>query len=118
MAGHLGQERRSTTQQSESAVLGAVGRGLFPKSVPAWGTERAALVPGSRPTNGRDNFFIHGGLEPGSVGCIDLGPNEKAYFDAVRSTGGAQESVALLQRSHRGQSAKPVSASTQPEGAS
>ncbi len=61
--------------------------GPFPHSIPAWGTERVALVPKSTPTNGRNNFFIHGGLTPGSAGCIDLGPNEKAYFDALRSTG-------------------------------
>lgn len=75
------------------AAMGTVGRGRFPKSLPAWGTERAALVPKSAPTNGRGNFFIHGGVEPGSAGCIDLGPNEKAYFDAIRSTGESSHDV-------------------------
>jgi hypothetical protein len=62
-------------------------RGRFPGSMPAWGTERVSLVPSFAPTNGRNNFFIHGGVTPGSAGCIDLGPNEKVYFDALRSTG-------------------------------
>lgn len=71
------------------AVVGLIPgkHGLFPHSIPAWGTERVALVPKSTLTNGRDNFFIHGGLTPGSAGCIDLGPNEKVYFDALRSSG-------------------------------
>lgn len=75
------------------ATKGVVRRGLFPGSLPAWGTERVQLVPDSNPTNGRGNFFIHGGLAPGSAGCIDLGPNERAYFDAVRSTGESSHEV-------------------------
>jgi len=70
------------------AAIGLVPRhGRFPGSVAAWGTERVPLVPDSLPANGRNNFFIHGGVTPGSAGCIDLGPSEKAYFDALRSTG-------------------------------
>ena len=61
--------------------------GRFPGSVFAWGTERAPLTPDTSSANGRGNFFIHGGVTPGSAGCIDLGPNEKAYFEALRSTG-------------------------------
>jgi len=61
--------------------------GGFPGSVFAWGTERVPLTPDTSSANGRGNFFIHGGVTPGSAGCIDLGPNEKAYFDALRSTG-------------------------------
>jgi hypothetical protein len=69
------------------AMLGVPKRGHFPGSILAWGTERAELVPDSTLTNGRNNFFVHGGFSPGSAGCIDLGPNEKSYFDALRSTG-------------------------------
>ena len=75
------------------AAKGLVFRGRFPGSMAAWGTERAELVPNSTSTNGRNHFFIHGGFTPGSAGCIDLGPNEKAYFDAVRSTGEASHDV-------------------------
>jgi hypothetical protein len=63
--------------------------------VAAWGTEPVALVPDTTPTNGRSNFFIHGGVAPGSAGCIDLGPNEKAYFDALRSTGEPSHEVVV-----------------------
>ena len=77
------------------AMLGVPKRGHFPGSILAWGTERAALVPDSTPTNGRNNFFIHGGVSPGSAGCIDLGPNEKAYFDALRSTGEPSHEVVV-----------------------
>ena len=71
--------------------MGADGRG----SMAAWGTERVALAPDSTPTNGRNNFFIHGGFTTGSAGCIDLGPNEKAYFDALRSTGEQSHKVVV-----------------------
>ena len=39
----------------------------------SWGISRVWLEP-SKNTNtlGRDNFSIHGGIEPGSAGCIDL----------------------------------------------
>jgi hypothetical protein len=79
----------------DAAVGLAPHRGRFPGSVAAWGTERVALVPDTTPTNGRSNFFIHGGVAPGSAGCIDLGPNEKAYFDALRSTGEPSHEVVV-----------------------
>jgi hypothetical protein len=70
------------------ALFGLFGRGRDPGSMAAWGTERAFLNPGaSTDTMGRSNFSIHGGFWPGSEGCIDLGPNEKAFFSAVRSLG-------------------------------
>jgi len=76
------------------AAIGLVPRrGRFPGSIAAWGTERVPLVPDSAPANGRNNFFIHGGITPGSAGCIDLGPNEKAYFDVLRSTGESSHDV-------------------------
>lgn len=78
------------------AMAGLVpGHGRFPGSVVAWGSERAPLVPESTSTNGRGHFFIHGGLVPGSAGCIDLGPNEKAYFDALRATGESTHDVVV-----------------------
>jgi hypothetical protein len=65
------------------AMMGLVGRRPFPGSIAAWGTERVPLVSEAVPANGRNHFFIQGGVTPGSAGCIDLGPNEKAYFDAL-----------------------------------
>ncbi|GAB4181581.1 MAG: hypothetical protein Tsb002_01660 [Wenzhouxiangellaceae bacterium] len=46
-----------------------------------WGRFRAPLHP-SEGTNtfGRDNFFLHGGKEPGSAGCIDVGSNDRVLF--------------------------------------
>jgi hypothetical protein len=76
-------------------MLGLLGRGRFPGSVAGWGSERVPLKPNFAPANGRSNFFIHGGLTPGSAGCIDLGPNERAYFDALRSTGERSHEVVV-----------------------
>jgi hypothetical protein len=80
---------------TRNEMLGLVGKGGAPGSIAAWGTERAALTPDLAPTNGRNNFFIHGGFFPGSAGCIDLGPSEKAYFDALRSTGEPSHDVVV-----------------------
>jgi hypothetical protein len=82
--------------------------GRFPGSMPAWGTERVPLVPSFAPTNGRNNFFIHGGFTPGSAGCIDLGPNEKVYFDALRSTGEPDHDVIVRYHSSLETSPHPL----------
>lgn len=67
---------------------GLFGHGEWPGTILAWGTQRAFLVPDtSTDTLGRSNFSVHGGWQPGSHGCIDLGPNEEAYFRAVRRLG-------------------------------
>jgi hypothetical protein len=39
----------------------------------SWGNERLSIHPkASTKTYGRDGFFIHGGKDWGSIGCIDL----------------------------------------------
>jgi|CXWL01.1.fsa_nt_gi LysM repeat protein len=39
-----------------------------------WGTGRVEIVPTKRTrTLGRSGFFLHGGLMPGSSGCVDIG---------------------------------------------
>lgn len=39
-----------------------------------WGDFRVPIKPdGDTKTHGRDGFFIHGGEDPGSAGCIDVG---------------------------------------------
>jgi hypothetical protein len=69
-------------------ILGMIGKGQWPGTIWAWGTQRAFLAPdASTDTLGRSDFSIHGGWQPGSHGCIDLGPNEDAYFTAVRRLG-------------------------------
>lgn len=54
--------------------------GLWPGCPIAWGTRRVWLRP-SPSTNvyGRDNFSIHGGWFPGSIGCIDLTDSMNAF---------------------------------------
>jgi hypothetical protein len=51
----------------------SIKAGRWPGCTVAWGTRRVGLVP-CRRTNvfGRNNFTIHGGWFPGSIGCIDL----------------------------------------------
>lgn len=51
----------------------AIGFGTWRGGTDSWGGSRVWLEP-SKNTNtlGRDNFSIHGGIEPGSAGCIDL----------------------------------------------
>ena len=46
----------------------------------SWGNSRVWLEP-SKETNtyGRDNFSIHGGMWPGSAGCIDMTSNIKNF---------------------------------------
>lgn len=39
-----------------------------------WGDWRAPLSPtGDTDTFGRDGFFMHGGMQKGSAGCVDVG---------------------------------------------
>ncbi|OQA87105.1 MAG: hypothetical protein BWY31_00981 [Lentisphaerae bacterium ADurb.Bin242] len=35
-------------------------------------------------TFGRSNFNVHGGTSKGSAGCIDIGNNDKEFFDQLR----------------------------------
>ena len=46
-----------------------------------WGNYRVVLHPmNGTETYGRDNFFLHGGLWPGSAGCIDVGIYDAMIF--------------------------------------
>jgi hypothetical protein len=50
-----------------------------------WGRMRVPLIPApSTNTFGREYFFIHGGNEPGSAGCIDVGPNDLNFYNIFR----------------------------------
>lgn len=62
--------------------------GKWPGSSASWGTSRVWLEP-SNETNtfGRDNFSIHGGLVPGSAGCIDMTGQINAFTSWLESTG-------------------------------
>ena len=50
-----------------------------------WGVYRVPLhpFPGTN-TYGRENFFLHGGQEPGSAGCIDVGVCDMAIHDILK----------------------------------
>ena len=54
-------------------VAGLVNKGTWPGSLYSWGNSRIALEA-SKETNtfDRGGFYVHGGWEPGSNGCIDL----------------------------------------------
>src|SRR5262249_18698421 len=47
-------------------------------------------------TTTRSGFSIHGGIWPGSRGCIDLGPNEDAFLNAVKALGVDKINVEVL----------------------
>lgn len=58
--------------------------GPWPGGLPAWGNQRVELsADPSTNTYGRSGFFIHGGLTPGSAGCIDLCDRDVDFFSAV-----------------------------------
>lgn len=54
-----------------------------------WGYGRVVMHPEEgTETHGRDNFFIHGGEKPGSLGCQDIGNNDKEFFYNLRKSKG------------------------------
>jgi hypothetical protein len=104
---------------SVNQLAGVVGRGAWPGSMASWGTERAFLAPdASTDVQLRDNFSIHGGFRPGSRGCIDLGPNEAAYFAAVRNLGDPSHSVIIQYDQHLETQNHPLASQTWFDGIS
>ena len=75
-------------------VIGLFGRGSFPKGPVAWGVERVWIKPEEvkvyNPITNeyvtRSGFSIHGGLIPGSAGCIDLSGNAQEFFKKLKSS--------------------------------
>lgn len=54
----------------------------------SWGAERIWLKPQvSTETFGRSGFSIHGGIDAGSRGCIDLVNNSPIFFEFFKSLG-------------------------------
>ena len=54
-------------------VAGVANKGTWPGSLYSWGASRIRLEASIETnTYNRDGFYIHGGWEPGSNGCIDL----------------------------------------------
>jgi RHS repeat-associated protein len=55
--------------------------GLLRSLLGDWGQYRSPLHPDiGTDTFGRDGFFLHGGRDPGSAGCIDVGRNDSLLF--------------------------------------
>ena len=69
-------------------LAGIVNAGTWKGSLYSWGNSRVWLEP-SNTTNtyGRDGFSIHGGLFPGSAGCIDLTGQINMFISWLESTG-------------------------------
>jgi hypothetical protein len=59
--------------------------GAWPGGLIAWGEIRLPLSPAQ--VGNRSNFFIHGGLVPGSAGCIDLTKHNNAFFKTFAGHG-------------------------------
>lgn len=58
------------------SVAGWTGRGTWPGATASWGRFRVWLEPvGSTATYERSGFSIHGGINAGSAGCVDLTQN-------------------------------------------
>ena len=70
------------------------GGSTFPGGTDSWGNERTWIYPKSvsvtNPTTGeiveRTNMSIHGGIIPGSRGCIDLHVNAPKFFNQLRQS--------------------------------
>ena len=55
-----------------------------------WGNYRVPLNPAPETeTHGRNNFFLHGGDTPGSLGCIDVGKFDKYLFPSLKEGDGS-----------------------------
>ncbi len=62
--------------------------GKWPGSYYSWGNSRVWLEPSKETkTYGRDNFSIHGGMWPGSAGCIDMTGQIGQFTYWLESTG-------------------------------
>ena len=54
---------------------------------PSWGFAYTPIRRAEGNKTKRDNFFIHGGFWPGSIGCIDLTNNNEAFHSEFVSHG-------------------------------
>lgn len=69
-------------------IKGLGGGGKWPGGTTARGHYRVWLEPDANTqTFGRDNFSIHGGLFPGSAGCIDLTGEMDDFADLMKALG-------------------------------
>ena len=57
------------TELSDPSFLWDIGRNFASD----WGDWRVPLHPATPMPPGRGGFFLHGGTQPGTIGCIDIG---------------------------------------------
>ncbi len=81
--------RQNFSDQNLIQILGGlIGKGPWPRSLPAWGTHRVWLEPDKNTeTYGRSGFTIHGGSSKGSAGCIDIPWQTKKLNDLLDQYG-------------------------------
>ena len=95
--GRVGKKVNSWLNRNESEDW-KFPTGEYPGGRTSWGKERTPIKndPAVTQNTGRDNFFIHGGKEPGSGGCIDLTKHEKSFFDFLRKYRGKEQTEVPL----------------------
>lgn len=60
-------------------------KGTWPGGLISWGAARTWITPDGANVYGRSGFTIHGGVEPGSAGCIDLYGSEVRFFRTLEN---------------------------------
>lgn len=72
----------------QKKIWALFGRGTWPGGTVTWGENRIWLEPKTVINlYGRDNFSIHGGISPGSAGCIDLTSSMVNFTKVFKSYG-------------------------------
>lgn len=81
-----------------SKIGSFVGGGNFPWGGISWGVGKVNInmTPEQIQETGRKDTTIHGGLEPGSRGCIDTVCNDEKFFSALEKIGKKHESIPLV----------------------
>ncbi len=93
--------QRPTIKDDIFSAAGSVAgktMGKYPGGRYAWGDCRLPIekTPEQNEKTGRDNFFIHGGKEAGSGGCIDLTDKDKIFCEFIEKyRGKEQEKIPL-----------------------
>lgn len=86
------------------ALLASCLAGIFIKACNPWCTSFIWLM-GKVILYKRNSFNIHGGDHKGSIGCIDIGDNDKDFFDELRKDF-AKQGEAILMVDYSGKSSK------------
>jgi hypothetical protein len=77
-----------TDQSFITRTEALIGKGTWPGGLISWGVARTWISPQeisvTKPSTGqsviRNNFSLHGGISPGSAGCIDLTDKDLPFF--------------------------------------